>query len=143
MLSHPYPDKTYKDKVKRVVKGWSWFATMVLGLSITWAMLGAPQSYSGEQSDLRKCIRFSNAVIWDKNPEADISHYEIYAARRESELSGDKLSQAILVGSVTVEQITIPKNLRNKVYFFTVRAVDTSGNKSEPAEPYSCFQAIQ
>jgi hypothetical protein len=145
-----YPDRSYKEKIIRIAKGWAWATFLIICLTLIWALLGAPVSYGGKAAKrataVMKCIKNSDALIWKPSTNPDfISHYEVYAAKRRRPLL-TKARLARLTPIVTTKALTtvLPKQYRrNRLYFFTVQAVSYGGIKSRPATPVSCLQKGQ
>ncbi len=69
-------------------------------------------------------------LSWQKNPESDLSHYVVYYGTTSQVY--DQIIPVGLTQTPNAPSFTITE-LAPGTYYFTVRAVDTSGNQGLPA----------
>ena len=79
----------------------------------------------------------TGTLTWAANTESDLAGYIAIAGPESSFTWPNILISPLLTGGVTVYVFTVPAGAPDGLWYFTVRAQDTSNNHSNFANPVS------
>jgi hypothetical protein len=91
-------------------------------------LISEPRAWRGDKPNVLY-------LQWGQNIEPDLSHYELFRGQRpDFALDGSTLLAEVQPGPYVVVPYEDQGLKPHTVYYYRVRAVDTTGHKGEPSE---------